>query len=203
MRLILPLATCFVGLAILSGESKLVDVARAVNHAPAYTEDGRLRPRMDYREWIYLSSGLNMSYTSQAATPPGHSTFDNVFVTPEAYRSFLQTGKWPDRTMFVLELRAAASNASINKVGHFQSETLMGVEVHVKDSAHGGWAFYAFNSATPAKVLPKEANCYSCHRDHAAVDTTFVQFYPTLLPLATQKNTISAAYLKEQATSAK
>jgi len=31
------------------------------------------------------------------------------------------------------------------------------------------------------------------------VDTTFVQFYPTLLPLAKEKGTLSAAYVKETA----
>jgi aspartate oxidase len=31
------------------------------------------------------------------------------------------------------------------------------------------------------------------------VDTTFVQFYPTLLELAKTKKTLSAAYLKESA----
>ena len=39
--------------------------------------------------------------------------------------------------------------------------------------------------------------CYSCHAEHAAVDTTFVQFYPTLLPIAKGKGTLSPAYLKE------
>jgi hypothetical protein len=32
------------------------------------------------------------------------------------------------------------------------------------------------------------------------VDTTFVQFYPTLLGLAKTKGTLSAPYLKEVAT---
>jgi acyl carrier protein phosphodiesterase len=45
--------------------------------------------------------------------------------------------------------------------------------------------------------MPQTANFYSCHQDHAAVDTTFVQFYPTLMSIAQDKNTISAAYLKE------
>jgi hypothetical protein len=31
------------------------------------------------------------------------------------------------------------------------------------------------------------------------VDTTFVQFYPTLLPIATTKGTLAAPYLKETA----
>jgi aspartate oxidase len=29
------------------------------------------------------------------------------------------------------------------------------------------------------------------------VDTTFVQFYPTLLPVAKEKGTLSAEYVKE------
>jgi hypothetical protein len=41
-------------------------------------------------------------------------------------------------------------------------------------------------------------DCYSCHEQHGAVDTTFVQFYPTLLPIATQKGTLSAAYKKDE-----
>jgi hypothetical protein len=76
--------------------------------------------------------------------------FDNVFVNPEAYRSFLQTGTWPDKTMLVLEARAAESKGSINKLGQYQS-TLMGREVHVKDEARfpGKWAFFALTRASP------------------------------------------------------
>lgn len=42
------------------------------------------------------------------------------------------------------------------------------------------------------------ADCYSCHEQHAAVDTTFVQFYPTLLEIAKQKKTLSPSYLKDE-----
>ena len=203
MRFVLSSAICLLGVVLLSGDSKQENAVSAVVHIPTYTDDGRLRPQLDYREWVYLTSGFDMSYTPLDASRAGHSTFDNVFVNPEAYRSFLRTGTWPDRTMLVLELRGAESNASINKAGHFQSESLRGVEMHVKDAARGGWAFYGFDGATPAKMVSKEANCYSCHRDHGAVDTTFVQFYPTLIPLAKQNSTFSANYLKDQATSAK
>jgi hypothetical protein len=41
--------------------------------------------------------------------------------------------------------------------------------------------------------------CYSCHEQHAAVDTTFVQFYPTLLEIAKKKGTLAPGYLKEEA----
>jgi hypothetical protein len=43
-------------------------------------------------------------------------------------------------------------------------------------------------------MIPVSAECYSCHKQHAAVDTTFVQFYPTLLGIATLKGTLSPGY---------
>ncbi len=46
-------------------------------------------------------------------------------------------------------------------------------------------------------MIPLSADCYSCHAAHAALDTTFVRFYPTLLPIATSKGTLAAQFLKE------
>ena len=175
-------------------------VAAATDTVPAYAPNGEMLPPTNYREWIYLSSGLGMSYTPE---PAGMSSFDNVFVNPAAYRSFVATGTWPDKTVMVLESRGAESKGSINQSGHYQGTDLMGVEVHVKDVARfpGGWAFFHFDSpAENGKVFAPTAGCYSCHQQHGAVDTTFVQFYPTLLPIARDKKTLSNAYLKEEAT---
>lgn len=166
---------------------------------PAYTADGRLVFPTDYRKWVFLTSGVDMSYTPNAPPPPA-SVFDNVFVNREAYDAFQQTGTWPDKTVLMLEVRGSEQNASINTRGHVQTG-VRALEVHVKDSARfaGGWGFFSFNDAMPAQVIPREANCYSCHEAHAAVDTTFVQFYPTLLPLARTKNTLSPAFLAAEA----
>ena len=126
--------------------------------------------------------------------------FDNVFVNPEAYKAFVETGTWPDKTVLVLEGRGAEGKGSINKSGNYQGTETMGVEVHVKDEARfpGKWAFFGFDDERkPAKMIATTTNCYSCHVDHAAVDTTFVQFYPTLLPIAKAKGTLSAAYQKD------
>jgi hypothetical protein len=162
---------------------------------PVYTEDGRLTLPEDYREWVYLSSGFDMAYSPMAM---GHHMFDNVFVEPGAYKTFLATGTWPDKTMLVLEVRGAMDKGSINKNGNYQSTEVMGREVHVKDGAHlQGWAFFGFDTGKTAKMTPRTADCYSCHAAHAAVDNTFVQFYPTLLPIATAKGTLSAEYKTE------
>jgi hypothetical protein len=167
--------------------------------AVAYAADGKLLFPKDYRKWAFLSSGLGMSYVEG---PAGASpSFTNVFANPEAYAAFEKTGTWPDKTMLVLEVRASSQKGSINKQGRFQTAR-QAVEVHVKDEARfkGGWAFFAFGGGEgPGQLLPESAACYSCHRAHAAVDTTFTQFYPTMMSIAEAKKTLSPAYVAEEA----
>jgi len=182
----------------------LLSAAAPPAPAPEYTSDGQLRFPANYREWVYLSSGFDMSYNP--AMQMDHHMFDNVFVNPEAWRAFLASGRWPDKTMFVLEARRAESKGSINQSGSFQGTAVMAVEVHVKDEARfaGKWAFFGFpGESKAAKMIPLTENCYRCHMDHGAVDTTFVQFYPTLMPVAKEKGTLDAAYQKETGDSAK
>lgn len=168
---------------------------------PQYTSDGQLKLPEDYRDWVYLTTGFDMSYNP--AMRMGHHMFDNVFVNREAYEAFLRTGTWPDKTVLVLEGRKAEGVGSINKAGNYQGTDVMGIEVHVKDEARfaGKWAFFPFDGKKTAKMIPTTAGCYSCHSEHGAVDTTFVQFYPTLLPIAKAKGTLSKSYLKEEAAS--
>jgi hypothetical protein len=150
--------------------------------------EGQMPLPKDYREWVFVTSGLGMTYGSPEAAQDREPRFDNVFVNRAAYQSFLETGKWPDGTTFVLEVRTAQSKASINNGGHFQSE-LVAIEAEVKSG--GKWTFYGFGkgSAT-AKPIPASASCYSCHGQHGAVDNTFVQFYPTLIDVARAKGTL-------------
>jgi len=176
--------------------------ATASSSGPEYTSDAQLKLPEHYRDWVYLTSGFDMSY-NPAMQMAGHHMFDNVFVNPEAYKAFLETGTWPDKTMLVLEARGAEGKGSINQHGNYQGTDVMRFEVHVKDEARfpGKWAFFGFDDGKTAKMVPQTADCYSCHAEHAAVDTTFVQFYPTLLPIAKSKGTLSGSYQKEIGTS--
>jgi len=186
--------------ATLVSPIALREFAAPPNSAPEFTSDGQLKLPEHYREWVYLTTGFDMSY-SPAAQAGDHHMFDNVFVNPEAYKAFVETGTWPDQTMFVLEVRGAQGKGSINQRGNYQGTGIMGLEVHIKDSARfpGNWAFFGFDDGKTAKMTPTSASCYSCHSEHGAVDTTFVQFYPTLLPIAKSKGTLAAAYQKETA----
>ncbi|MDB5424085.1 MAG: hypothetical protein JWQ29_1501 [Phenylobacterium sp.] len=176
-----------------------VSQAQAPRPAAVFTADGKLEFPADYRTWVYLSSGMDMAYV-EGGGGQMHA-FDNVFVDPAAYAAFQKTGTWPDGTVLMLEVRGAEAHASIDKAGRSQGRR-MATEVHVKDSSRfkdtGGWGFVGFNGEKPGGVIPRAAACYACHEAHAAVDTTFVQFYPTLMPISTAKGALSAAYLAEE-----
>ena len=176
--------------------------------APASTarfnDKGEMLFPADYRSWTFLTSGHGMSYNPGANAAPD-APFDNVFVNPDAHAAFLKTGHWPEETVLVLEIRGGTSKGSINQRGAFQAGDPVAVEVHVHDSKRfkGGWGFFGFDGTAPAAMIGYDASCYSCHLAHAAVDTTFVQFYPTLLPVAKAHASFSAAYLAEEKAAAR
>jgi len=173
--------------------------AETASDALKYTPAGEMVLPAEYREWVFLSSGLGMTYGPAAAKArQGGPLFDNVFVNPVSYRAFLKTGKWPNGTAFLLDIRSSESHGSINKDGHFQT-TLSGLEAEVKDE-HGEWKFYDFPTANGSpkangKLLPATASCYSCHSKNTAVENTFVQFYPMLLEVAQRMGTVKKDYV--------
>ena len=157
---------------------------------PEFDKNGELVRPKNYREWIFLSSGVGMNYGS------GPLPFSNVFVEPSVYRKFVETGKWPESTIFALEIRQPATEGSINKGGQYQTK-LLNVEFSVKDKTRfsDGWGYFAFNgNAASSKVLGEAAGCNACHGKNAAVEHTFVQFYPTLLDIARTKGTLNPSF---------
>jgi hypothetical protein len=166
--------------------------AQPAGDGPQYTSEGQLILPKDYRQWVYLSSGLGMTYGPAAQANTGDPLFDNVFVNPSSYRAFLETGRWPDKTMFILEIRRAAGKGSINNGGHYQTE-VASVEAAVKDESRfpQKWSYFGFGRKDRANALPATSSCNSCHGKNAAVENTFVQFYPTLLDVAKAKGTLN------------
>ena len=171
---------------------------------PQYPGSDKMAVPGDYRDWVFLTSSLDLNY-STASEPSTMHMLDNVFVNPDAYKAFLKTGAWPDQTVMIKENRIAESAGTLSKSGRFQTG-VMNLEIHVKDKSRfadrfsGGWAFFVSSDGkADGRLMPQSANCYSCHQDHGAVDTTFVQFYPTLFGIAKDKATLSANYLKNDA----
>ena len=112
----------------------------------------------EYRDWVFVGNSLDR----------------NVYIDPAAYREFTHSGQFPDGTVMVLEVKSA-------------EEQKPGLQVSVKDPARfdGGWGFYEFTDSVGqqqanAEPLPQNAGCRACHRDKAAKDHVFTQFYPVL-----------------------
>ena len=194
-------------LVLAAAAVAIASTARAqseVGDGPRYRNGNELVRPDDYREWMFLSSGLGMTYEAERVQEAGSGArpmrFQNVFVNRSAYAGFEETGEWPDGSVFILEIRQAVSEASINVAGSFQSDLLV-LEAEVKDSRfEDGWAFYNFGSAgsMPDAVAPLSpaaaAPCVQCHTEHTAVERTFVQFYPTLLEIAREKGTLKPGF---------
>ncbi|HXE91328.1 MAG TPA: cytochrome P460 family protein [Terriglobales bacterium] len=180
--LLLAVLSCLSAYALYAG------AADPASEAPQYTAEGKLVRPSNYREWVYLSTGLGMNYGP--AADGDHPMFTNVFVTPAAYRAFLSTGKWPDKTMFALEIYHPATG-SINKSGYYQGD-FVSLEAAVKDEARNPdvWAYYNLGLDRPSAEPFPRAACWRCHNEHGAVENTFVQFYPQLLEVAVRKGTV-------------
>ena len=60
---------------------------------------------------MYLTSGLGMTYGPTQPNAGEPRFFDNVFVNRDSYKAFMASGKWPDKTMFILEIRGSEQKA--------------------------------------------------------------------------------------------
>ncbi len=127
---ILALLTGLLVVLAASRQALYSQTSAAPTTVPEYTTDGDFKLPQDYRQWVYLTTGFDMSYNP--ALSMGHHMFDNVFVNPASYKAFVETGTWPDKTTLVLEARGAEGKGSINQKGNFQSE-VMAIEVNVID----------------------------------------------------------------------
>jgi len=175
-------------------------VCQAAEPVLKFNDNGELARPADYREWVFLTAGLGMTYGPNAPRPGQPAPFSNVFVNPDSYREFMQTGKWPNGTMFILEIRGALENVSINNGGRTQGE-IVAVEASVKDTTRfpdGGWAYFGFDDRAGMKAVaapfPRTATCYSCHSKNAAVEWSFTQFYPQQFEVAKRLGTVRADY---------
>jgi hypothetical protein len=182
---------------VLTVAWSLAVVAQQPVDGPQYVNGNNLVRPANYREWVFIGSGLGLTYDASAS----NTTFTNVFVNPAAYRAFMNTGRWPDKSVFVLEFRASATEAPPNTNGRFQTR-LVGLEAEVKDSRFpDGWAFYNFRlkaeataDSAPPLTGQDVASCVECHTKSTAVERTFVQFYPTLLEVARAKGTVKPGF---------
>ena len=203
-QVVFRFGSVFAALALAAAWSLALGAQQPID-GPQYASGNALVRPANYREWVFIGSALGLTYDPTA----NNTTFTNVFVNPAAYRGFMSTGSWPDKSVFVLEFRASATDAPPNTNGRFQTR-LVGLEAEVKDARFpDGWAFYNFRlkaeatqkaeatvmaDSAPPLAGQDVASCVECHTKSTAVERTFVQFYPTLLEVARAKGTLKPGF---------
>src|SRR5262249_4390254 len=149
--------------------------------------------------WVFVGSNLGIEYGDGAARekpaekganerkrPGAGSNFHNVYINPAAYAHYIKTGKFPEKTMLVLDLFKAEEREPRNIVaeGLFPGAH-SGMAVAVKnstrpDGSKTDWAYYDFGVGSGSARAFADKACYDCHLEHADDDNVWVQFYPTL-----------------------
>ena len=181
----LVLITIFLGIAALAvrgiNDNKDETAAAKAMPRPQYTAENRLILPDGYRNWVFVGASIGLSY-SEETKGEGPGMFHHIYTQPDAYAHYRQTGKFPEKTMFVMEVYRPEQKVSPNKQGYFEGERVA-IEISVKDREKfpEGWAYFNFGDGkkTEARPIPK-SSCFDCHLQHGADDNVFVQFYPVL-----------------------
>jgi hypothetical protein len=183
IALAIALASVF---AVLIGAG--AEARRVAAHAtrPQYDSRGALLRPHNFEAWVFVGSSIGLTYEPGVQNhSPGE--FHDVYIRPESYREYERSGKFPENTMLVLALYPPEEKVSPAQGGYFEGD-LEGLAVAVKDDRRfpRGWAYFNFGDAGDLKgaaTASPEPMCYSCHKQHAADDNVFVQFYPLLRPI--------------------
>lgn len=152
-----------------------------------FNEHGEAALPKGYRSWVHTytaweSIAVNFLDGNLTKTPEFHS----VYVEPNAYRTFMQTGKWPEGSLIVKEFSitsidpnncdgppAYVCNLGGSKVIFPHGRT--GLTLMLKDSKRypsepGGWSYFSFGHQPPPyeKFSPARprAQCAQCHIDN-------------------------------------
>ena len=152
--------------------------------APIFEGNTTLLRPANYREWVFVGTSLGLSYAPGAGMG---EMYHNVYITPNAYREFAKTGKFPEGTMLAMEMASADTKREPGLQGSYEKE-FIGLEVSVKDSSRfeSGWAYFNFSNGMgssykdKAEPFPASAGCVACHKQNAETDNVFTQFYPVL-----------------------
>ena len=173
--------------SILSGLFICLSLQTASAESFFTITDGELERPTGYREWIYVGTPVtpNDMNNGKAAFPEHH----NVYIDPESWAHWKETGEFRDGTILVKELVSVGSKAAVSGAGYFQGE-FIGLEATIKSTEHfpdepGNWAYYSFSTpdhkalSDVAKPFPTDS-CNGCHAAAAADDFVFTQYYPVL-----------------------
>ncbi|NKB50756.1 MAG: chain A cytochrome P460 [Rhizobiaceae bacterium] len=159
---------------------------------PKWTAEGQLELPTGYREWIYLGSPLTPNALNDGEA--GFPEYHNVYMHPQAYKLYKQTGEFPEGTILLKELQLTreaeeedGSRTEVSGRGYFPA-AFNGIDIAVKDSSRfaesENWGYFNFGHHAPpyaktASAAPVGA-CAACHISNATKDMVFSEFYTIL-----------------------
>ena len=180
------------GLPFVNIDTTPASAQSAPSWGPEWTAGGDLVLPRDFHQWVFLGAPLtpNGLNGGQAGFPEYH----NVYVHPEVFRIYRETGDWPEGTIMLKELQLVrpgsypdGSDDEPSGRGFFPGAR-NGIDISVKDSGRfadtEGWGFFNFGHHAPpyaatAAVQPVDA-CAGCHIDNAT-NMVFSKFYTPIL----------------------
>ena len=160
---------------------------------PAYDRDGKLLRPKGFEKWVVVGTSIGLGYSDGGKRDPNNpGTFHNVYLQPEAFDQYVETGKFPEQSIFIVtnnSSQPAKTKGPVSRTGFVAAPT-SGLEVAVKDSKRfsDGWAYFMFHDepGKPNREVPaaepafERKDCFDCHAEHAAEDNVFTQFYSVL-----------------------
>ena len=179
---------------VLSGAA--VPPASAQSKAQAalveFTADGKLKQPVGYRQWIYVGASVtpNDLNGGKALFPEFHA----IYIDPESFAEYRETGKFRDGTVLVKELSSVGTKETSSGKGYFLGD-FTGLAVSIKDSKRfkdepGNWAYFSFGHKYPLEAEVSKSPtfaCNKCHQDSAKQDWVFTQNY-NVLPAAAPRS---------------
>lgn len=162
--------------------------AKASMAMPEYDAQGRLLCPKGYERWTLVGTSQGLDYSpGQGQRPPEAGVFHNVYLQPEAFDHYVETGQFPEQSIFVVTNcppRQLENDNAVGRHGRFAGDT-RGLEVSVFDSQRfdDGWGFFMFHETEGPRAVsaafPTSA-CMDCHAAHGEDNGVFVQFYSVL-----------------------
>lgn len=173
-------------IVILSMGATVAVADDSKKYEAAFTADGDLVRPSGWREWVFVGSPLTPNSLNGGEAP--FPEFHTVYIDPESWQHWKDTGEFREGTMLAKELTLVGATAATSGIGFFNGD-LQGFEIAHKDSKRysedtGGWAYYSFGHkpepyADTTEAMPNAA-CAACHTAAAADDMVFTQYYPIL-----------------------
>ncbi len=183
MRFIWKMAVVFmISLVWLSGSQAQ---EKMESFSPYVDAQGKISLPRDYRaKFTYLGA-----WAVPVEKSPGQG-FHDVFTQPESVEAYKKTGKFPDGTVLVKEIRKINSGKMTTGQAYWAGDIaswfvmIKNEKGRFKDNPNWGegWGWGLFEAKDPGKNVSAnfQKDCIECHVPAKTTDWVYIQGYPTL-----------------------